>query len=260
MDYELFVEGEMLDTTDDTEPIQFIQGHGEILPALEKELYGMKPGETREVSLSPDEAYGEVEPDSIVDVSRDEFPEDFPLRPGVELEVTDKEGETLLARIRAVHRHKVKLDFNHPLAGKDLRFVVTIAGLRAATESELAHGHVHDLSFEDEIFDEDLDEVDFDGDDLGAEFDDEDFDDVGFEDEDFDEAEFAIPDDEEPDDDDLNDIDLEEDALDDFEMDDEFEDDDFDFDDDDDLDFDDMDDYDDDDLDDYDDYDDDYDD
>ncbi len=170
IDYTLTVDGQVVDTTEGDEPLSFLQGHQNIIPGLERELVGMKIGDSKQVIVSPSEAYGEVDPDNIIDVPRSEFPEDIPLERGTELEVKNSDGEVLSATINEVNTDTVKLDFNHPLAGKELTFDVTIVDLREATEEEIAHGHAH---YEDEEFDyeedEDLeDEEDFD-DELGYE-------------------------------------------------------------------------------------------
>jgi FKBP-type peptidyl-prolyl cis-trans isomerase SlyD len=146
--------------------LHFLQGHQNIIPGLERELAGMKIGDSKQVVVSPTEAYGEVDPDNIIDVPRNEFPEEIPLEPGTELEVKNSDGEVLSATINEINGDTVKLDFNHPLAGKQLTFDVTIVDLRQATEEELAHGHAH---YEDEEFDFEEDE-DFEDD---EEFDDE---------------------------------------------------------------------------------------
>ncbi len=91
------------------------------------------------------------------------FPPDIPLRVGVDLTVRNESGELLDARIASVGKDMVQLDFNHPLAGKDLNFEVTVVDLRNAEPEELAHGHVHDEFEEEELefdFDEDFEDED----------------------------------------------------------------------------------------------------
>ncbi len=143
MDYTLHVDGELVDSSEETGPIQFIQGNGEIIRGLEHGIQGMKVDESKDVIVTPDEGYGHVDPDAVVDVPRSEFPESIPLENGVELQVRDNEGHTMDARIVNVETDNVKLDFNHPLAGKELTFHVTVTDLRTPTEEEIAHGHVH---------------------------------------------------------------------------------------------------------------------
>lgn len=160
IDYSLLVDGEVVDSTEGDEPLQFLQGHQNIIPGLERELAGMKVGDSKQVVVSPTEAYGEVDPENVIDVPRDEFPEEIPLEPGTELEVRNADGEVLSATIASVNGDTIKLDFNHPLAGKELTFNVTIVDLRTATEEELAHGHVHDEDEDFEYEEEDDDEFD----------------------------------------------------------------------------------------------------
>jgi FKBP-type peptidyl-prolyl cis-trans isomerase SlyD len=156
MDYVLTVNGEVVDSTEGDDPIEFLQGHENIIPGLERELYGMMVGDTKKVRVPAKDAYGEIDPDAIVDVPRNEIPKEIPLKPGVELTVKDEDGDLLDARIVSVAKDTVKLDFNHPLAGKDLDFEVTVTGLREPDAEELEHGHVHG---DEEDFEEEEEEL-----------------------------------------------------------------------------------------------------
>ena len=145
LEYQLTVEGEMIDSTDlDTgEPIEFIQGQGHIISGLENELYGMKVGETRQVAVEAAQAYGDVDPEAFLTLQRDDFPESMSPELGMVFEMHEPDGDTLLARVIGVEVDEVEVDLNHPLAGKDLLFDVKVVGLRPATIEELDHGHVH---------------------------------------------------------------------------------------------------------------------
>lgn len=143
MEYTLHVDGQLVDSSEGRAPLEFLQGAGNIIPGLEEELYGMELGESKNVIVSAEDGYGEPDPDAFVDVPRAQFPAEIPLEPGIELQVRDDTGRVLLARIDRVDDQNVRLDFNHPLAGKELNFQVKIVGLRDATEEELEHGHVH---------------------------------------------------------------------------------------------------------------------
>jgi FKBP-type peptidyl-prolyl cis-trans isomerase SlyD len=143
MAYTLMVEGEVVDSSEDNEPIQFLQGAGHILPALESELYGMSVGDEKEVTLSPEDGYGEYDEEAFADIPRSEFPDQIPLQSGVELQIKDQDGEIHYARIESSDAQHVRLNMNHPLAGKELNFSVRISGLRTASPEELDHGHVH---------------------------------------------------------------------------------------------------------------------
>ena len=143
MHYTLRVDDEVVDTSVGGEPLQFIQGMGHIIPGLEHELYDMKIGDSKNVTVSPKDGYGESDDAAFMDVPREAFPTDVPLERGTELELRDQSGHPVYARVQDVSEENIRLDMNHPLAGKELHFDVTIAGLRAATEEEVSHGHVH---------------------------------------------------------------------------------------------------------------------
>jgi len=143
MDYTLTVDGEFVDKSDPGEPFEFLQGHNNIIPGPEAQIDGMKVGESRQVTVEAKDGYGEFDQTQVMDVPLSEFPENLHPEPGMELMVKDKEGHSLYARVVSVGKSRAKLDFNHPLAGKQLTFDVTVVGLRHPTDEELAHGHVH---------------------------------------------------------------------------------------------------------------------
>jgi FKBP-type peptidyl-prolyl cis-trans isomerase SlyD len=143
MAYKLVVDGEVLDGANDADAIQFLQGHGNIISGLERELMGMKVGESKHVVVAPKDGYGEIDKKAIEDIASEEFPEGVTPEVGMELEIKDQEGNEMYGRVLAIKSDTVTMDFNHPLAGKQLHFDVKIVGLRAATDEELVHGHVH---------------------------------------------------------------------------------------------------------------------
>lgn len=146
MSYELTVDGELIDTSENIEGevIAFIQGSGNIIPGLEQALYGMKVGESKQVKVEPEAAYGVVDQDAFIWVPREEFPDSIPLEVGTVFEMREESGETHLARITELQEEQVHVDLNHPLAGKTLEFKIDIVDLRPATDEELEHGHVHE--------------------------------------------------------------------------------------------------------------------
>ena len=143
MEYTLTVDGEIVDSSEEDGPIEFLHGYGNIISGLEAHLVGLAIGESLQVTVAAKDSYGEFDPEQVVDVPLDEFPEEICVEPGVELEMKDEDGDMLFARIVSVGKSRAKLDFNHPLAGKELTFDVTIVGLRLPTPEELDHGHVH---------------------------------------------------------------------------------------------------------------------
>ena len=143
IDYVLTVEGEEIDSSKEEGPLEYLHGFANIISGLEKELAGMKVNDSKQVDIAPEEAYGLVDEEAIISVPVEEFPEDVPLEPGIELEITDQDGDMMFATIVKVGKKNVKLDTNHPLAGKTLHFDVSVVSIRPATEEELDHGHVH---------------------------------------------------------------------------------------------------------------------
>ena len=143
LDYTLIVEDDILESTSDSEAIQFIQGIGQVIPGLENALYEMKVGEKKTIVIEPDDAYGIYDEESTQVAKKDEFAEEIPLDVGTFLDLEDDEGEILSAQIIEEDEETITLDFNHPLAGKTLTFEIIVADLRDATAEELDHGHVH---------------------------------------------------------------------------------------------------------------------
>jgi FKBP-type peptidyl-prolyl cis-trans isomerase SlyD len=144
MEYTLHVDGEKIDSSEGQDPLQFLVGYGNIISGLEREMMGMKVGESKDVVIQPEDAYGEFDEDAFLDVPREQFPKDMPLEEGLELTVRDDSGQSRYARIEGIEGDNVTLNFNHPLAGDELHFNVKVVGLREPTTEELEHGHVHD--------------------------------------------------------------------------------------------------------------------
>jgi len=143
MDYKLFVDGELYDSSEEEGPIAFLQGHQNIIPGLEKELYGLEIGASKKIRVNPEDGYGQPDPEAVMSVPLSEMPEEIPVEVGVELELRDEDDELIGATITEVGEDFVLLDFNHPLAGKILDFNITIRKLRNASSEELDHGHIH---------------------------------------------------------------------------------------------------------------------
>jgi FKBP-type peptidyl-prolyl cis-trans isomerase SlyD len=143
LDYTLKVDGGVVDTSEGSEPIEFIQGQGQIIPGLESELYGMSIGDSKDVVISPSQGYGEIDSEAFADIPREEFPPNIPLEEGVALQLKDQDGNVLEAHIVEAGEKTVRLNFNHPLAGKELHFSVKVVGIREASDEEISHGHVH---------------------------------------------------------------------------------------------------------------------
>jgi len=142
MAYQLTVDDKIEEAYDEEEPIIFIFGHDNIIPGLESEIQGLKIGDTRDVTVQPADGYGEIMQEALIDVPRAQFPDDIPLSIGTMLELKDDEGNPLTATIAAVNDSDIQLDFNHPMAGKTLHFMVKIMDLRPADPDEIETGQV----------------------------------------------------------------------------------------------------------------------
>ncbi len=144
MDYTLRLkDGTLIETSEGQEPLEYLHGQGQIIPGLEAGVAGMRVGETRQVIVPAAQAYGERQPDQIHTLSREQFPPNEPLLPGMMFYGRDSFGNSFPVTVIEVNPDTVVVDLNHPLAGEDLYFDVTVRGLRQATAEELMHGHVH---------------------------------------------------------------------------------------------------------------------
>lgn len=135
-------EGEVLDSSQGKEPLAYLHGHGNIIPGLEKQLEGKAVGDKLVAEVPAAEAYGDRNPALVVEAQRTQFPEDVDLQPGMRFQAQTPDGNRI-AQITKIEGETVTVDTNHPLAGVDLKFDVEITDIRAATEDEIGHGHVH---------------------------------------------------------------------------------------------------------------------
>lgn len=126
LEYTLKLENDaVFDTNVGGNPLTFVHGSEQIIPGLEKRLEGMKEGETRNVSVPPEEAYGAVNPEAFGEVSKEEIPSGA-MEVGTMLQGRDPKGQTIPLRIAEIRDDSVLLDFNHPLAGETLHFEVRV--------------------------------------------------------------------------------------------------------------------------------------
>ena len=144
LDYTLQVDDEMIETTEEDGPIQFLQGYEEIIPGLERAIYGVQVGQEKEVTVEPVEGYGEYDAEAYEEVPLDIVPEEMEVGLGMPVELYDEEeDETVAGYIAEIRTDTVIVDLNHPLAGETLQFRVKVVGVRPATDEELSHGHAH---------------------------------------------------------------------------------------------------------------------
>ena len=135
-------QGEVIDTSKDEEPLAYIHGTSNLIPGLEKALEGKSAGDSLNVDVPPEEAYGLRDETSLQVVSREQFEGVDDLQVGMQFEAQDGD-DVQLVTIAAIDGDDVTLDANHPLAGITLHFEVSIVDVRDATQEELDHGHAH---------------------------------------------------------------------------------------------------------------------
>ena len=137
----LMPDGVVLDSTGACGPISVMHGSGQLFPALEDRIIGMQAGETKTLTIPPEEGYGRWHADLVRTIPRDALPPDLELRVGEEYRLK-AEGKDLRFRVVECSDAEVRGDFNAPHAGKDLTATVTIVGVRAPTAAEERRGRV----------------------------------------------------------------------------------------------------------------------
>lgn len=135
--------GEVIDSSAGGAPLVYLQGAGNIIPGLEKALEGKAVGDELKVSVEPEDAYGEFNPDLLSTLSRSMFEGVDELEVGMQFHASAPDGQMQIVTIRDLDGDDVTVDGNHPLAGKRLNFEVKVVDIREASEEELAHGHAH---------------------------------------------------------------------------------------------------------------------
>ena len=136
-------EGNVLDSSEGSEPLTYLHGAGNIIPGLEKALVGKVEGDTQQVTVEPAEAYGEVMPELTQTVDKAAFQGVESVEVGMSFEAQTSDGSVQHIVVTKVDGEQVTVDANHPLAGVVLNFDVEIVSVREATEEEISHGHVH---------------------------------------------------------------------------------------------------------------------
>ena len=133
--------GEAIESSRDREPLAVLIGHGAIIPGLEAALVGREAGETFDVTVEPEQAYGERRPGMVQRIPRKHF-KNQKLSPGMQIVVPTQMGPRPVT-VEKIGLSVVDVDLNHPMAGKSLTFNVDVVDVREATAEEKEHGHVH---------------------------------------------------------------------------------------------------------------------
>ena len=124
-----FEDGMVFDSSVGGEPLEFTLGQSEVIPGFEDAALGMIVGDKKTVSIVPEQAYGAYNDSLVVEMPREYFPEDISPELGMRLIVVDNNGEELPVVVAEIHDESVRLDANHPLAGKTLVFDIELVAI-----------------------------------------------------------------------------------------------------------------------------------
>ena len=134
-------DGQVIESSHNGRPARYLHGHDNLVPGLERALTGLEVGAQIVVEVLAAEGYGERNEDEVIDVPRDQLPPDIEV--GTLVHAQDPSGGMTALTVTELDDTSVRLDANHPLAGMDLVFDITIVGIEAAVPEELEHGHPH---------------------------------------------------------------------------------------------------------------------
>ena len=140
--------GPVMDQSNPDHPLVFLVGAGGLLPDFEKNLIGLKVGDTFAFRLTAENGYGASTPENLVDLQREIFQDpEGNLAPqvtvGNRLTLQTQTGQPMQGMVKEINDEHIKMDFNHPMADKNLYFSGSVSDIRDASVEELSHGHVH---------------------------------------------------------------------------------------------------------------------
>ena len=118
--------GEVFDSSEGRDPLQFTVGAGELIKGFDQAVVGMKAGEKKSIRIEPEDAYGERSDDHVIDFPKEKVPENMKLEVGMQVHLNDSNNNPIPVMVSAIKEGVVELDANHPLAGKILQFDIEI--------------------------------------------------------------------------------------------------------------------------------------
>lgn len=134
--------GEVVESTTESGPLSYLHGRAQIVPGVERAIEGAGVGEERQVTVGPEDGYGERDPEGVFLVPRAAFPDDEPVAPGMTFSAVRPDGQSVVFSIVRIEDELVLVDTNHPLAGQHLDVWVAVRDVRPATDAELSGGDV----------------------------------------------------------------------------------------------------------------------
>ncbi len=136
-------DGDVMDSSKEAGPLDYLHGHGNIIPGLEEAVAGKGQGDHVEVSVPAEKAYGEYNDQLVMPVPKDRFQGIEDIQPGMQFQAQTQNGGMQIVTVKDVGDEEVTVDANHPLAGETLHFEVDVVNVRDAEDEEKEHGHVH---------------------------------------------------------------------------------------------------------------------
>ena len=130
VDYTLTVDGKVIDSSKGHDPLQFKVGSHQVIPGFEKAVLGMKVGQKKSFTVSPEEGYGPVNPKAFQEISKTQLPSDITPKAGMTLYAHGKDNRPVPVKIKEVKGDVVVIDLNHPLAGKTLKFDIEVVEIQ----------------------------------------------------------------------------------------------------------------------------------
>ncbi len=126
----------MFDTSQDREPLSFTIGEQRVIPGFEQAVVGMEPGETKTEELSPEQAYGQHRKDMVMELDREQLPDNLEPKVGQQLQLRMQNGQEIPVVITDMGDETITIDANHPLAGKDLVFEIELVDIGEDSEED----------------------------------------------------------------------------------------------------------------------------
>ncbi len=126
-------DGTVFDSSHERDPLSFTLGQGEIIPGFENAVQGMSQGDSKNVSIPPEEAYGQRQEDNMLQVNQTDIPEEINPEKGMVLQVKTQDGQSRNVTVAEVTDETVTLDGNHPLAGENLNFEINLVEVQPAS-------------------------------------------------------------------------------------------------------------------------------
>ena len=119
-------DGSVFDSSANRDPLEFTIGSGDLIPGFEEGVIDMDAGEKKNVTITPEQAYGPYRDEMVVEMDRKQFPADIDPEVGQQLKLSQMDGSTCIVMVKKISESSITLDANHPLAGKTLIFEIEL--------------------------------------------------------------------------------------------------------------------------------------